>query len=169
MGTATTQRLLLFLIVVVTVAVYTNSLDNSFHYDDIHSLVQNPHIRSLSNLPAFFYDSQTFSGWGDRAMYRPLVLASYALNHATGGYQVRGYHLVNLVVHLLNVILVFSIGRTVVSRQKQGGAAAGAYVAALIFAVHPINSEVVNYISSRSESLVASATWRRCTRTCVGA
>ena len=148
MGTSRTQRLWLLLILAVAVGVYSNSLGNSFHYDDVHSIVENVHVRSLQNIPAFFYDSRMFSEWGDRSMFRPLVLVSYALNHAVGGYDVLGYHLVNLSLHLLAVIAVFAIARTTGSRY-------GPIIGAAIFAVHPVNGEAVNYISSRSESMSA--------------
>ena len=90
--------------------VYSGSLDNSFHYDDAHSIVENAHLRSLANIPAFFHDSGMFSVWEDRAMYRPLLLTGCALNLAVSGYQVRGCHLFNLGIRL--VVLVFAIGRT---------------------------------------------------------
>ena len=75
------------LVVVLLFLTYANSLDNDFHYDDYHSIVQNRHIRSLANIPQFFTDPQTFSMLTQRAMFRPLVLTSYALNHHFGQYQ----------------------------------------------------------------------------------
>ena len=67
------------LLPLLLVLVYAGSFDNAFHYDDIHSLVENPHIRSLANIPAFFSDPTLFSANPDNAMYRPLLLASFAL------------------------------------------------------------------------------------------
>jgi hypothetical protein len=58
--------------------VYHASFANGFHYDDFHSIVENPHIRSLAQIPAFFSDPSTFSSMPERAMYRPLLLVSYA-------------------------------------------------------------------------------------------
>ena len=93
------------LIVVLGIAAYFNSLDNGFHYDDEHSILENHHVRSLLNLPAFFLDPGTFSGLPQARMYRPVLLVTYALNYAVGGYEPFGYHLVNLFLHLLNVLL----------------------------------------------------------------
>ena len=137
----------LVLICACGLAVFHNSFGNSFHYDDEHSIVENPHIRSLKNLPKFFVDPGMFSGLPEARMYRPLVLSSYALNYAIGGYQVGGYHLINLLLHLLNAWLVWELGR----RLLEGGK--GALLAALLFVVHPLASEPVNYISSRSSLL----------------
>ncbi|MCC7262152.1 MAG: hypothetical protein IT369_06480, partial [Candidatus Latescibacteria bacterium] len=126
---------------------YANSFSGSFHYDDFHSIVDNPHIRNLTKLPAFFADPLMFSGDPEKKMYRPLVVLSYALNYAAGAYQVAGYHLVNLLVHLGCSLLVWRLGLRLVGE--------GGWLAGLLFAVHPLCSEPVNYISSRSESMAA--------------
>jgi tetratricopeptide (TPR) repeat protein len=131
------------------VAVYAGSADNSFHYDDIHSLLENPHIRSLAHLPAFFLQPELLSSDPKNAMYRPLVPVSYAVNYAVGGYTVQGYHAVNLALHLGTSLLLLLLVWSLTSSRV------GALTAALLFGLHPINSEVVNYISSRSESLCA--------------
>lgn len=129
--------------------VYWGSRTNSFHYDDIHSIVENPHVRSLVNIPAFFYRPDFFSEDPKGAMYRPLVLTSYALNYALGGYEVRGYHWFNLLIHIANSLLVVTLVRTLNGNFSQ------ACLAGWIFGLHPVNSEVVNYISSRSEAICA--------------
>ena len=63
-------------------ALYANSFNNGFHYDDEHSIQQNIYIRTLANVPAFFTDPAMFSVDADKGMYRPLLLLSYALNYA---------------------------------------------------------------------------------------
>ena len=97
------------LLACVVVAIYANSLSGSFHYDDFHSLVWNPHIRDLQSIPAFFADPGLFSADPDKAMFRPLLLVSYGVNYALGGYEVAGYHLFNLLVHLVCVLLIWHI------------------------------------------------------------
>ena len=128
---------------------YGASFGNSFHYDDFHSIVENPHIRSLERVPGYFTDPAAFSAMPERAMYRPLLLATFALNYALGGYAVAGYHLVNWLVHLGCAMLVYGLGCALGARPYP------ALAGALFFALHPINAEAVNYISSRSESLAA--------------
>jgi len=137
----------LLLILIIVALAYANSLDNSFHFDDEHSLIKNPHIRQLENIPAFFTDPQMFSRNVGSGMYRPLVLVSYALNYRLGGYEGRGYHLVNLGIHLLTVSLVFGVFL------QLGAGKRLALLGALFFGIHPLTAEPVNYISSRSESL----------------
>ncbi len=139
-----THSLLIF---VACVVAYGNSFENSFHYDDEHSIQKNIHLRDMGNLGRFFVDPSTFSVDETKGMYRPLLVASFALNHWAGGYDVWGYHLVNVLIHAtaacLLMVFLWALGAEV-----RIGLWAG-----LLFAVHPICSEPVNYISSRSESL----------------
>ena len=129
--------------------VYGNTLENGFHYDDEHSIQDNIHLRDLGNIPRFFTDPGLFSVDAQKGMYRPLLLVSYAANYALGGYQVRGYHLVNILLHGINAALVWWLARLFLGGYRP------ALIAGLLFALHPLGSEPVNYISSRSESLAA--------------
>ena len=126
---------------------FHNVLDHSFHYDDDHSIRENPHLRSLANVPRFFIDPGAFSGMPEARMYRPLLLTTYALNYAIAGYAPLGWHLVNLLLHLANAALLWWLAPGL------GASRRVALVAGLIFAVHPIMSESVNYVSSRSSLL----------------
>jgi len=131
----------------LAVLTYHNSLDNSFHFDDSHSIVDNPHIRSLENIPRFFVDPTAFSVMPEGAMYRPLLLVSYAVNYAVSGYQIFSYHVVNLLLHIINCGLVYLLALRLL------GCGRTALLCAALFAVHPVLSEPVNYISSRSSLL----------------
>lgn len=133
----------------LVVLVHAGALDSGFHFDDEHSVVGNPHLRSLRNLPAFFTDPAMFSRNPGSAMYRPVLLVTYALNYRFGGYGRVGFHLVNLVVHAGASLLVRAV------LQRAGASPAGALVGSLVFGLHPLALEPVNYVSSRSESLAA--------------
>jgi protein O-mannosyl-transferase len=128
---------------------YLGGLGNAFQYDDIHSIVDNPHIRTLDQWPAFFWRPQYFSAEIGGAMFRPLVVLSYALQHAVHGYWVEGFRLFNVVLHAANALLVLALLGQVGVRRRV------ALVGACLFAVHPVHAETVNYISSRSESMAA--------------
>ena len=95
------------LILAVTAAVYANSLGNSFHYDDSHSIVENRHLRSLANLARFFVEPETFSAEPAMAMYRPALVSSFAFNYAAGAYEPTGYLGTNIAIHGVAAILVF--------------------------------------------------------------
>lgn len=144
------QRIWPVLAVLAVVCVaHGGALHSAFQFDDEHSLLQNPHVRTLANLPRFLTDPTTFSRSPESAMYRPLVLATYALNYRWGAYDPRGYHAVNLAIHAGVSVLVWVLFR------RLGWGDGLALLGALAFAAHPLAAEPVHYVSSRSESLAA--------------
>lgn len=140
------QAAVLAIIVCLT---YANSLHGSFQYDDFHSIVRNQALRDLGNIPEYFADPSMFSADARKGMYRPVLLTSFALNHALHGFDVIGYHVVNVILHLICVLLLWRLARRLASVRA-------ALAAALLFAVHPLTAEPVNYISSRSELLLGT-------------
>lgn len=135
-------------ILVVGAGVWANSLGNAFQYDDFHSIVNNIHLRQLS-IGQYLQDPSTFSIDGEKGMYRPLLLTTFALNYSVGGMDVTGYHIVNVAIHLAAAVVVWWLTGLL------GGGVFSRLAAGLLFAIHPVCSEPVNYISSRSESLSA--------------
>ena len=143
-------RSLRALLFVLAVAPYAQSLGHDFHYDDYHSVVRNSHIRQLEQIPHFFTDPSLFSVNPESAMYRPALLASYAANFAVSGSGAAGFHAVNVLLHGINVLLAFQL--LMALRQPL----AVSFLSAVLFAIHPLQSEAVNYVSSRSELLMAT-------------
>ncbi len=129
--------------------LYWGALNNPFHFDDLHSIRHNPHIRSLANVPSFFVDLHTFSSERAGTMFRPLLLCSYALNYALHGEWVGGFRLVNLGLHIACALLVWRLV------QVWGGVRGMAHVVGGLVLLHPLAAEPVNYISSRSDMLAA--------------
>jgi protein O-mannosyl-transferase len=133
-------------------AVYLNALHNPFVYDDFHTVVENASILNLANLRAIVLGAVT----------RPIVNFSYAVDRQVWGSAPFGFHLTNVLLHVTNVVLLFQIAwRFEKDRQGSGGAesstaacpAVVAFAAAALFAVHPMMTEAVGYISGRSEVL----------------
>lgn len=159
------RRALAALAVVVAVAsLYARTLgrDYGFVFDD-HALVENNEaIRDLRNVPAIFGAAAVREGpiaerkRGLDPGYRPLRMASYALDHALFGGEPRGFRLTNIVIHALNALLVLAIARRFVP-------GLAALLIALAFALHPAATECVTYISGRRDVLFAFfylAAWR---------
>lgn len=130
--------------------LYWNTTDNPFVYDDYRLIVDNASLRDLSNLWAIVAHDMT----------RPLVALSYAFDTAVWGLAPYGYHLTNILLHTLNVLLVFRVALVVCedrARQQQQPVGAdasprvAAFSAAVLFAVHPMMSEAVGYITGRAE------------------
>lgn len=134
----------------VGLAVYGEVIPAPFHFDDHHSVEYNPHIRSLTSVPRFFVDPATFSSHSRGFMYRPVLLSTYAIDHAAWGGAPAGFRAVNLGLHVLASWL---FGRLAL---RLGAAAGAGLGASLLFLVHPVHTEVVAYISSRSDLLVAA-------------
>lgn len=128
---------------VLTVAVllaYFNALTGVFQFDDYNVIVQNPAVHSL----AAWFDSMPG--------IRPLLKFSYALNWTlhSGPF---GFHLFNVVVHAINAVLVYRLLRALIEQRTEARWAA--FVGALLFALHPVQTEAVTYISGRSVCLMA--------------
>jgi tetratricopeptide (TPR) repeat protein len=142
------------LIVVAGLAVYANSLSGEFIYDDIVSVLDNPSIRQLWPL------SQPLSPPSDTRTVtsRPFLNLSLAVNYRLGRFDVWGYHATNLAIHLLSGLLLLGILRRTfqlpILEPRFGRAAWGLALAiALLWTVHPLQTESVSYISQRAESL----------------
>ena len=159
------RRNLLFslIILLLTFLAYANSFENSFHHDDLHVIVRNPHIKDLNKVPLLFLQPQMGSGvYTETSSYRPLLMATFALNFHLGSSNVFGYHLFNFGLHVFCAILVYFILFHLF--RFAGMASAGnplrdqltALFAALIFALHPVQTESVTYITGRSSLLTAA-------------
>jgi tetratricopeptide (TPR) repeat protein len=142
------------LIVAAGAWAYHNSFQGPFIFDDVTSIPGNPHIRHLWPL------REVMSAPLDRTVTgRPVACLSLALNYALGGLNVWGYHTFNLAVHLLSALVLFGILRRTFEGEKlrdRFGAAAVwlAAAIALIWEVHPLQTESVTYIVQRTESLM---------------
>ncbi len=137
---------LLFLALVVFIG-YGNSLHNGFVWDDQQIIVNNPVNRSLTNIVQVFTSPDVLYTDDIAAYYRPLNRLSYLVDYALFGLQPAGYHLVNLLIHLADVLLLYLLGMRLFRERTP------AFVAALIFAVHPINTEAVDFFSGRNNLL----------------
>ena len=135
--------------------VYANSLSNPFVLDDEGTIVQNAEIRQLGDLGRVLLPGPNSATAG-----RPLVSLSFALNYAVGGLNPAGYHAVNLILHVLCALLIFGIVRRTLegppwSARLRAGAMPVAAVSALVWVVHPLTSEVIDYVTQRTEALAA--------------
>jgi tetratricopeptide (TPR) repeat protein len=158
----TRNRLFCLVISLLILLAYSNSFQNSLQYDDYHVIERNPFIKDPSRIPDFFLNPQLVSGLcSETSSYRPLLMASLAFNYSLGGLNVFGYHLLNFLVHLICALLVYFVTLYLF---RFGSEPSGtntfrfqltALFAALIFGLHPIQTESVTYISSRSSSMAA--------------
>jgi len=146
--------LILALLILFGFAAYINSLNNPLYYDDVILIIDNTAIRNLTRIPHFFYShflngDHTFTG------YRPLVMASFAINYAISGVNPFYYHLTNLVLHIIAAWLVYLVFCQLFLFHKISSKDARLWSAllALFFLLHPINNITVNFIWKRSIQL----------------
>jgi hypothetical protein len=143
----------LTLILGVTAAVYAGSLDNDFVHDDWASVANNESLKGLGNLGRFFVEPALFAQGGPSSHTRPVLLVTFAINRAIAD-DAFGFRLVNLLIHLINVVLLYLlVGRVLRLAQVDERVAGVRLLTAAIFAVHPLNTQAVVYVSSRSALL----------------
>ena len=147
------------LLILLVVCSYANSFGNGFANDDHVIIVQNKLITQLRDIPTLFARDYWASSRNlneaipppSTGLYRPFVMTTYALNYAVGGLNPFGYHVVNLFLHLLATCLVYLLAL------RLNCSPGGAFVAAAVFAVHPLHTEVVTGIVGRAELLMAAS------------
>jgi len=143
-----TERIRVALLVGLALLIYLNSLFNRFTYDDYTYILHNPTVAepSLRGLADPGNDPS-------HRFFRPVSFASYQLNWALAGDRPFGYHLTNVLLHAaVSLLLYFVLKKLLVAVPR--GETIG-WVAALLFAVHPIHVEAVASIVGRSELLAA--------------
>ncbi len=130
----------------ITLAVcigYANVLNGAFQFDDYNVIVNEPHVHTWASWLASL-------GSG----IRPLLKFSYTLNW-TMGTGVAGFHLTNLLIHSVNTFLVYRLAQGFTRQQwLRDSLRHVPLLTALLFAVHPVNTEAVSYICGRSASLM---------------
>jgi len=136
------------------VTAYHNSFAGAFVFDDIDAITENPHIRSLWPIThaAAAPPETTVSG-------RPLVSLSLALNYRISKLDVWSYHALNLAVHALAGMVLFGlVRRTLLSRHLRQRFGADSWLLALVCAVlwtvHPLQTQAVTYVVQRAESMM---------------
>ncbi len=148
------RKFIPLLVVAAGLLAYHNSFTGPFIFDDVLWIKENPNIRHLWPIWDVLSPppSPLMNG-------RPVVNFSLAVNYALGGYNVWGYHALNLTIHILAGLTLFGIVRQTLRqpplRERFGAAADGlALATALIWTVHPLQTESVTYVIQRAESIM---------------
>ena len=148
------------LIVGLGTLVYSHTLRYPFAFDDIPNITDNSHIR----LERLSFDGLRKAGIESPIKGRPLAYVTIALNYWWGGYDIVGYHVVNIAIHVINGLLVYAISLGLLRQFRKSDPRGSAWldpgmqqtvalIASLIFTVHPIQIQSVTYIIQRMNSL----------------
>lgn len=141
------------LLLLAVALCYANSLPAPFLFDDTGAVLQNATIRRLGSLQVLQPPDD-----GSTTMGRPVVNLSFALNHAVSGEDVWSYHALNVAIHALAALALFGVvWRTWrvmgIGDNAEGKARRLAFFGALLWAVHPLQTESVVCVAQRTEAL----------------
>lgn len=137
------------LIIILGLAVYANSLGGKFLWDDSNLIVNNVYIGNWSNLPKFLVNTIGYGAGVKSNSYRPFQMFTYFFDYSCWKLNPFGYHITNVILHILAALALYWLINTLF-----GNSALSLFTAAL-FAVHPVNTEAVSYISGRADPLAA--------------
>ncbi len=142
------------IIIIAALIVYSNSFQVPLQFDDIYHITQKKSIRDLSNFAKI-------TQW-ENVNSRPLPMFTLALNFRWGGVNTTGYHVLNLIFHIITGWIVYLLSLQILSLKnlKLGNRITDnkevfALLAALLFVVHPIQTQAVTYIVQRITVMVA--------------
>ena len=142
-------------VVLAGLAAYANSLTGPFLFDDRQAIVENRSIRQLWPIGAVWHPPVHIALTG-----RPLVNLSFAVNYALGGLGVNGYHAANIAVHIMAALALLGLLRRTLALtpflRDEGGGATDllALLCTVVWVVHPLNTETVDYLTQRTESMM---------------
>jgi hypothetical protein len=137
------------LLVAISLAVFANSLVNDFVGDDKDQLLGNPVVTNHQFVRAVLTGVWAFRG-GKNNYYRPLQLVVYVLFHALFGVHAFPFHLFSVLLHAANCLIVYRLALPIVNRPR------AALASALVFAVHPIHTEVIDWIAAYPDLIMTS-------------
>ena len=149
------ETLFLLSLALLVILIYANTLGSPFVFDSRNNIESNPHIRiskiTLNDLAAAAFKSP--------AKQRPLSNISFALNYYLHGYNVVGFHVVNVLVHIATGFLLYffvkSTFRTPALRSRYGDYMWISFFTTAVWMVHPLQTQSVSYIVQRMNSLAA--------------
>lgn len=147
-------------VIIVSSSLYSNTLKNSFVYDDESTITSNTMIKELNNLPKLL-KKEYFLSSGEMS-YRPVVTLTYFLDYAIYGPKPWGYHFTNILLHTVNGILLYIFLTLIIQPLPVNNRLSALcflsdnipLLVSLLFITHPILTEAVNAISFREDLLV---------------
>ncbi len=147
--------LLLFVLALSIASIYSNTLQSPFIFDSVLNIKNNANIR-LSELTAKGLTRAAFDAVDP---YRPVSNLSFALNYYIHGYDVTGYHLVNILIHISTAFLIYFFVKTTLQTPSMASKREHTFwlpfLTALIWAVHPVQTQSVTYVVQRMNSMAA--------------
>src|SRR3989344_7474333 len=140
------QLILILALITIGFFIYAFNLNNPLFWDDDEWIKGNAFVHSFSYLKEIFTQNVE-AGFGLQSnYYRPLLLLSFLFNYVLHGVASFGYHLLSNSIHIANGVLVFVLLAKFLSSRAS-------FIAALLFLIHPAQTEAVTYISGRGDPM----------------
>lgn len=133
---------------------YANHFGNSLHFDDSHTITDNPSIRDLRSIPRFFVDPDAFSTLPANRAWRPVLSTSLAIDYWLGGglSPTTWFHVSTFFWYLVQLALTFQLFRWIFDCARPDPRNDRvALLAATLYGVHPVMAETVNYVIQRGD------------------
>jgi hypothetical protein len=131
---------------------YANHFDNAFHFDDIHTIVDNLFIRDIGNVPLIFQDAQTTSSLPTNQSYRPMVTTLNTIDYwLAGGLEPFYFHLHIFLEYVVLLILLYFALIRIFKMASGDNHEWAALFGTAFYAFHTANAETINYIIARSD------------------
>ncbi len=127
---------------------YLNTYSNMFMFDDASLIVRNQFLLSWSHLPEIFTTSTTAGVGNVSNFYRPLQIMLYLIVYKLFGLSTTAFHELNIILHAANACLVYAL-----ATKKLNLKAVAAFIMALLWALHPLHTEAVTYMSATADPL----------------
>lgn len=141
--------LALSMVVLLALAIYGNSLANGFIGDDKDQLLSNSLVNEHHATAVFGSGVWAFRGMRSN-YYRPLQFLVYIGLHAVASYRAWPFHLFMMLLHAANAVLVYFLALLILARPR------AALAASVLFAIHPIHTEVVDWIAALPDLMVTT-------------
>ena len=150
----------LLVLLLLSIASYSNTMHVPFQFDDEDHITANPLVHEPYKLLLPSKTSEEAPTLDIRSQMRTRVLAylSFAINHRLSGPETTAYHIVNLCIHLINALMVYLLALWLIRGTHEDESAAAHWIAlssAALFALHPVQTQAVTYISQRFASMCA--------------
>ena len=138
----------LIFITAILLAVYGNTLNHGFVWDDTDVIVENLQLEKIGNIPSLFLSEDKIEG--STGYYRPLTYVSFAIDRAIWGLNPVGFNITNLLLHILVALLFYRVIAALFTNENL------ALGAALLFALHPVAGEAINFHSGGRNTLLCA-------------
>lgn len=139
------NKIILLAIFIIGILAYSNTLNSAFQFDDIRVILHDHYIKNPT-----FLKSKAF--WTNIHL-RPVALYSFSINHQLGGESPFGYHIFNIIIHLLAGGTVYLLTRLIIQKIFNTQSLIIPLTTTLIFLLHPIQTQSVTYIVQRMTSM----------------